>query len=147
MNSYYLKIIHFLHPCYHPNLIWEILKNIAENKCLCFTEIIWLIIIKIMVKMKNRSQRYDIMARHGYEYTKYKMCLSMMMIMCNKQHSSNIWSWIHEKATQFWRWVEKKRVVEKSPSRAKAKGKRLRKCRQSDDESKLWTVIRIRKWA
>ena len=40
--------------------------------------------------MKNRSQRYDIMARHGYEYTKYKMCLSMMMIMCNKQHSSNI---------------------------------------------------------
>ena len=43
--------------------------------------------------MKNRSHRYDInrtRLRHGYKYTKYKMCLSMMMVMCNKQHLSNI---------------------------------------------------------
>ena len=38
--------------------------------------------------MKNRSHRYDInrtRPRHGYEYTKYKMCFSMMIVMCNKQ--------------------------------------------------------------
>ena len=38
------------------------------------------------VKMKNKSRRYDInrtRPRHGYEYTKYKMCPSMMVI-CNK---------------------------------------------------------------
>ena len=35
--------------------------------------------------------------RHGYKYTKYKMCLNMMMVMCCKQYLSNIWSWIHEK--------------------------------------------------
>ena len=42
--------------------------------------------------MKNRSHRYDInrtRPRQGYKYTKYKMCLSMMMFMCNKQHLSN----------------------------------------------------------
>ena len=27
--------------------------------------------------------------RHGYECSKYKMCLSMMMVICNKQHLSN----------------------------------------------------------
>ena len=43
------------------------------------------------MKMTNRSNRYDInRPRHGYEYTEYKMCLSMMMVMCNKQHLSNI---------------------------------------------------------
>ena len=30
--------------------------------------------------------------RHGYEHTKYKMCLSMKMVTSNKQHLSNIWS-------------------------------------------------------
>ena len=35
------------------------------------------------------NDRYDInktRLRHGYKYTKYKMCLSMMMVICNKQH-------------------------------------------------------------
>ena len=58
-----------------------------KQKCLFF-EIISLTIIKMRVKMKNRSHRYDInrtRPRHGYEYTKYKMCFSMMIVMCNKQ--------------------------------------------------------------
>ena len=45
-----------------------------------------------MAKMKNSSHRCDTnrtRSRHGYRYTKYKMCLSMMMFMCNKQHLSN----------------------------------------------------------
>ena len=57
--------------------------------------------------MKNRSHRYDInRTRPRYnkrickdKYTKYKMCFSMMMVTCNKQHLSNIWSWIHEKVS------------------------------------------------
>ena len=43
--------------------------------------------------MKNRSHRYEInktRLRRGRKYTKYKRCLSMMMVMCNKQHLSNI---------------------------------------------------------
>ena len=34
--------------------------------------------MKMRLKMKNRSHRYDInrpTPRHGYKYTKYKMCL------------------------------------------------------------------------
>ena len=54
------------------------------------------------VKIKNREHSYDIRQRHGF-----KMCLSVMMVMSNKQHLSNIWSWIHEKAKQHWGWVEK----------------------------------------
>ena len=52
------------------------------------------------MKMTNRSHKYDInrtRPRHGYKYAKYKMYLSMLMVMCNKQHLSNIWDWIHEK--------------------------------------------------
>ena len=67
-----------------------------------------LIIMKM--KMKIRLYRYDIIRarpRHGYKYTKYTTCLSMMMVMCNKQHLSNIWSWIYGNVKQRWGWVEK----------------------------------------
>ena len=45
--------------------------------------------------MKDGSHRCDInrtRSRHGHKYTKNKMCLSMMMVMCSKQHVSNIGS-------------------------------------------------------
>ena len=45
------------------------------------------------LKMKHRSQRYDAnrpMTRHRQKYTKYKMCLSIMMVICIKQHLSNV---------------------------------------------------------
>ena len=38
--------------------------------------------------MKNRSQRCNITRprpRHGHKYTKYKLCLSIMMAICVKQ--------------------------------------------------------------
>ena len=45
------------------------------------------------MRMKmNSSHRHDInrpRPRHGYEYTKHKMCPSMMMVLCGKQHLSN----------------------------------------------------------
>ena len=40
---------------------------------------------------KNRSQRYDInWSRPRQRYTKFKMCLSIIMVICIKQHLSNI---------------------------------------------------------
>ena len=46
----------------------------CKSKCVCFNQII----MKMGVKMKNGSQRYDMnrtSLRHGHKYTKYKMCL------------------------------------------------------------------------
>ena len=48
--------------------------------------------------MKNRSQRYDLSRprfRHGHKYNKYKMCLNIMMVICIKQHLSNISRSVH----------------------------------------------------
>ena len=45
------------------------------------------------LKMINTSLRYYIKrarVRHGPKYTKYKMCLSIMIVICIKQHLSNI---------------------------------------------------------
>ena len=72
VNFCYLKIIHFLHPFYHPTLIWDIAK-IVQKTSVCFNEIKWLIIMKMRVKLKNRSHRYDInwtTPKHGYKSTK-----------------------------------------------------------------------------
>ena len=67
--------------------------------------------------MKNRSHRCNITRprpRHGHKYTKYKLCLSIMMAICVKQQLSNIWSSIHEKVKKHWGWAEKiKRLVKK----------------------------------
>ena len=49
----------------------------------CIREIIRLIIMKMKIKMKNRSHRYQISiqrSRHGHKYSKYKKCLSMMVL-------------------------------------------------------------------
>ena len=40
--------------------------------------------MKMTLKMKNKSHRYDIIRpkpRHGHKYTKYKMCLSIIMVL------------------------------------------------------------------
>ena len=66
------------------------------------------------LKMKSRSQRYDISRprpRHGQKYTKHKLYLSIMMAISIKQHLNNVWSSMHEKVKQDWGWVEKKRSL------------------------------------
>ena len=40
--------------------------------------------MKTSLKNKNRSHKYDIhrpRARYGHEYTKYNMCLNIMMVI------------------------------------------------------------------
>ena len=58
-----------------------------------FIEIIQLIIMKMKMKMNNRSRRYDInkpRSRHEDNCDKYKKFLTMMMLICIKQHLGNI---------------------------------------------------------
>ena len=43
--------------------------------------------MKMKINMKNRSLRYNInrpRSRHGHKYSKYKKCLSMVMLICIK---------------------------------------------------------------
>ena len=85
-------------------------KNKQKIKCICIHEII----LKMKMKKKNISHRYDInrpRSRHGHKCSKYETCLSIIMIICIKQHLSNLWSSIHEKVKQHWGWVEKKRCL------------------------------------
>ena len=64
------------------------LKNKQKNMCVCIHQIIRVIMMKIRMKMKNRSHRYDInRPKYTNKYTKY---LSMTMLTCSKQHLSNI---------------------------------------------------------
>ena len=72
----------------------HILENKQKNKYVCIHEIIRLIIIEIEDEneKKNRSHRCDMnrpRSRHGYKYSKYKKCLSMMMLICIKQPLSS----------------------------------------------------------
>ena len=56
--------------------------------------------MKMSLKMKNRSHKYEInrpRPRHGHKYPKY---LSLVMIMCIKQHLGNNISSVHEKVKQ-----------------------------------------------
>ena len=46
-----------------------------------------------MMKMKMKSSRYDInrpRPRHGHKFSKYKNCLSIMVLICIKQYLSNV---------------------------------------------------------
>ena len=65
------------------------------------------------------SHRYDInrpRSRHGHKYSKYKKCLSMIMLLCIRQRLSNTWSSIHEKVKQHWGWVKKSVAYKKKAS-------------------------------
>ena len=74
LNFYFLIIICFLHPSYHPKIVGDILKNI--QKIIASVLLRLLMIRKMKLKMKNRSHIYNINGlrpRHGHKYTKYKI--------------------------------------------------------------------------
>ena len=78
-------------------------KKCAKNKYVYLNEDIWLMAKKMRLKIKNRSSRYDInRPRHGYKYTKYKICLDIAMVISIRQHRSYIWTLIREKVKQHW---------------------------------------------
>ena len=95
-------------------------KKYAKNKYVYLNEDIWLMAKKMRLKMKNRSSRYDINRPrrwHGHKYTKYKICLDMMMVISIRQHLSYIWSLIYEKVKQHWHrrhrtsWTSSERLM------------------------------------
>ena len=72
--------------------------------------------MKMKLKIRNRSHGYDINRdrhRHECKYTKYKKCLSMMVLTYIKQHSSHIGSSIHERVKQQLDRAEKNFAYEK----------------------------------
>ena len=108
------KIIGILHPRYHQTITGHILKNKQRNKHVCIHEIMQSIIMKMKTKMKIDSCKYGInrpRCRHEHKYSKYMKSLSMMMLMCIKQHLSNIWTSVFENVKQHWGWVEKKALL------------------------------------
>ena len=83
----YLKIIRTHHPQYHPKIIGHFLKNKRNSKCVCINDIIRLITMKINIKVKKRSRRYDLnrsRSKQGHKYSICKKCL--FIIMLHKQH-------------------------------------------------------------
>ena len=64
--------------------------------------------------MKNRYNKNRPKSRRGRKYSKYKKCFSVMMLLCIRQHLSNIWSSTHEKVKQHWSWVETSVAFQKS---------------------------------
>ena len=52
--------------------------------------------------------------RHGHKYGKYKTFFSMIMLVCTKQHLSNIWSSIHEKLNDTEAELKKNVAYKKS---------------------------------
>ena len=114
LNFWHPKTIGILHPRYHLTITGHILKNKQKNKHVCIHEIMQLIIMKMKTKMKIDSRKYGInrpRGRHGHKYSKYMKRLSMMMLICIKQHLSNIWSSVYENVKQHWGWVGKKRCL------------------------------------
>ena len=85
LNFRYLKIIRFFHPRYHPEIIEKVLKNVQKTTAsVLINGVVWLITMKMRLKVKNRSERYDInwpRPRHGHKFPKYKMCLIVMIVM------------------------------------------------------------------
>ena len=60
------------------------LKNKQVSKFVCIHEIIRLNIMKLKMNMKKKENRYDInrpRSRHWRKHSKYKKCLSMMILI------------------------------------------------------------------
>ena len=93
----------------------------SKVKLVFIYEITRLLVMKMKIKINNRSHTYDInrpRSRDGHKHSKYKKCLNMKMLICIRQHLSNIWSSIHEKVKQHRGWVEKKRCLYKKACNA-----------------------------
>ena len=78
----------------HP--IWKLFTFfLQKSKWVSIYKIIRLIKMKMKIKMKNTSHRYDInrpTSRNGHEYCKYKNCFTMMFQATPKQYL-NLSSW------------------------------------------------------
>ena len=59
-------------------------KKGSKNKYVCWNDDIWLMTIKIKLRIKINSHRCDInrpRPRHGHKCTNYKMCFRIMVVI------------------------------------------------------------------
>ena len=73
LNFSYLTIVHIFHRRYHPIIIGQILKNKQKSKRVFIHEFTQSTMMKMKVKMKNRSHRYSKNrpgSRYGHKYSK-----------------------------------------------------------------------------
>ena len=64
-------------------MIGDILKNVQKTSSFV------LMLYENEAENEKKLKRYNLnrpRPRHGHKYTKYKMCLSIMMVVCIKQH-------------------------------------------------------------
>ena len=91
-----------LHAFFMSNARLKLAKNQANAK-----QKVIIVHPRYHLKMTARIVKNKPRPRHRHNHTEYKTCLSIMMVICIKQHLRNIWSSIHEKVKQHWGWVEK----------------------------------------
>ena len=60
LNFLYLKIIRFFHPRCHPKIKEDILKSVQKTNGSALMLYDYVMTLKLRLKIKNRSQRYDI---------------------------------------------------------------------------------------
>ena len=95
LNFCFLKIIHILHPGFHP----KTRKNMQKNKCVCAHKIRRLIIMKM--KMKNRTR-----SALEHKYSKYKKVRSIITLTCIKGALSGLREFLaNERALKVMRNV------------------------------------------
>ena len=56
---------------------------------------------------ENEDEINHIVNRYDINRHILVLAVSMMILICIKQHLSNIWNSIHEKVKRQWGWVEK----------------------------------------
>ena len=73
------------------------------------------IIVKMMLKMKNRSHRHNINSPRSRHTVSIRIVsVWWCLYVCIKQHLSGTWSSVHEKVKQHWGWAEKSVAYKKS---------------------------------
>ena len=91
-------------------------KKCTKNKYVYLSEVVWLMTMKMRLKMKNISHRYDRnrpWPKRSPKYAKNIMYLIIMVIGI-KQHLSNIWNSVHEKVKHHRYWVKKTLLIKKT---------------------------------
>ena len=83
-------------------------------KCVCIHEIIYVIIVKMMMKMKNRSYRHNINSLRSRHIVNIRIVSPWWCLyVCIREHLS-IWSSVHEKLSNTEAELKKGLVIKKA---------------------------------
>ena len=80
LNFCYLKIIHILHPRYHPKIIGGILQNKQKNKYVCIHEMILLLVIQSRSFARVWNTHFIIFSFHAQDSFPERIFWSQLVI-------------------------------------------------------------------